>query len=45
MAFGVVSGVSQGMGVLGGDGECQRKRSSFGVNVGHPIVTNEDFVA
>jgi len=38
MLFGVVSAVGQGMGVLFGGGDC---RGSFGVNFGHPIVTNE----
>jgi len=43
--FGVVSGVGRGMGVLDGGGDHRRGRGSFGVNVGHPIVTNGDFVA
>jgi len=45
MPFGVVSGVDRRMDVLDGDGGRRRERSSFGVNVGHPIVTNGDFVA
>jgi len=45
MPFGVVSGVGRGMGVLDRRGYSQRGRSSFGVNVGRPIVTNGDFVA
>ena len=45
ITFGVVSGVSRGMGVLDRGGDHRRGRSSFGVNVGHSIVTNEDFVA
>jgi len=32
------------MGVLHGGGDRRRRRSSFGVNVGHHIVTNMDFV-
>jgi len=43
MLFGVVSGISQGMGVLDGvivEGE----GTVFGVNAGHRIVTNGDFV-
>jgi len=42
MPFRVMSGVSRGMGVLDRDGDRQRVRCSFGVNVGHPIVTNGD---
>jgi len=45
MPFWVVSGVGRGMGVLAGGGYHRRERGSFGVNVGHPIVTSEDFVA
>jgi len=40
----VVNGVSRGMGVLDFGGDRRRGRGSFGVNVGHPIVTNGDFV-
>ena len=40
MPFGVVSRVGRRMGVLDGGGYRQRGRDSFGVNVGHPIVTN-----
>jgi len=39
MPFGVVSRVSRGMSVLDGDEYRQRGRVSFGVNVGHPIVS------
>ena len=39
--FGVVSG----MGVLDGVEDRRRGRGSFVVNVGHPTVTNGDFVA
>ena len=39
--FGVVSGVSRGMGVL--DGVVMLKgKGHFGVNLGRPIVTSED---
>jgi len=40
MSFGMVSGVGRGRGALDGDGDRRRGRSSFGVNVGHPIVTD-----
>ena len=43
MPFGMVSGVDRGMGVLDGGGDCRRGRSSFGVNLGRPIVTNGAF--
>ena len=39
MPFGVVSGVGRGMGVLDVGGDRGRRRGSFGVNVGYPIVT------
>ena len=45
MPFGVVSGIDRGMGVLDGGGDRRRKRGSFGVNVGRPVVTKGDFVA
>jgi len=32
------------MGVLDRDRDRRRKGVSFGVNVGHPIITNGDFV-
>ena len=32
------------MGILDGDGDHRRERTLLGVNVGHPIVTNGDFV-
>jgi len=43
MPFGVVSGVGRRIGVLyrGGD----RRRGSFEVNLGRPIVARGDFVA
>jgi len=40
MPFGVVSGVDRGMGVLDEDGDRQRGRGSFGVNMVHPVITN-----
>jgi len=43
MPFGMVSGVDLGMGVLDDGGD--HRRGSFGVNLGHCIVTNGDFVA
>jgi len=45
MPFRVVRGVTQGMGVLDGDGDHQTGKGIFGVNVGHLIVTTGDFVA
>ena len=33
------------MGVLHGGGDHRRERAVLGVNVGHPIVANGDFVA
>jgi len=45
MFFGVVSGVSQYIGVLDEGGDRRRGRDILGVNVGHLIVTNGDFVA
>ena len=44
MPFEVVFGVGRWMAVLDGSGDCRRGRDSFGVNLGHPIVTNWDFV-
>jgi len=41
----VVSGVSRGRGVLDRRGDRRKGRAGFRVNVGHPIVTNGDFVA
>ena len=42
-AVGMVSGVGQGMGVLDGVVIVEGK-GSFGVNLGHPIITNGYFV-
>jgi len=44
MQFGMVGGVGQGMGVLDGRGDRRRAGAVLVVNVGHPIVTNENFV-
>jgi len=41
MPFGVVSRVGRGMGVLDDGGDRRKGRSSFGVNVRHPIITNK----
>jgi len=41
----VASGVDRGMGVLDRGGDRRRGRDNLGVNVGHPFVTNGDFVA
>ena len=45
MLFGVVSGVGQGVGELDGMEIVGREGVVLWVNVGHPIVTNGDFVA
>jgi len=45
MPFGVVCGVSRGMGVLHGVEIVEGEGAVFRVNVGHPFVTNGDFVA
>jgi len=44
MPFGVVSGVGQGTGVLDG-AEIVDGKVVLEINVGHPIVTNGNFVA
>jgi len=41
----MVSGVGRRMGVLDGGGDRRRGSGRIGINVGHPIVTNGDFVA
>jgi len=41
--FEVVRGVGREIGVLDGV-KSSKGRGTFGVNVGHPIVTNGDFV-
>jgi len=38
-------GVGRGMGVLDGVEVVEGKGHFCGVNVGHPIVTNEEFMA
>jgi len=45
MPFGVVSGVSRGMGVLGEMVIVEGEGAVLGVNWRRPIVTNGDFVA
>jgi len=44
MPFGVVSGVWLGMGVLDRGGDRRREGTVLEVNLGRPIVTNEDLV-
>ena len=39
------SGIGRGMGVLDGVKIVEGEGAVLGVNVGHPIVTNGDFVA
>jgi len=45
MPFEMESGVGRGMSVLDGVEIVEEKGAVLGVNVGHPIVTNGDFVA
>jgi len=45
MPFGMVSGGGQGMGVLDGVVIIKGEGAVLGVNLGHPIVTNGEFVA
>jgi len=45
MPFGVVCGVGRGMGVLDGVEIVEGKGEVLGKYMGHPIVTNGDFVA
>jgi len=45
MPFRVVSGVDRVMDVLDGVETVKGEGAVLGVNVGHPIVTNGDFVA
>ena len=45
MPFGMVSGVSRGMGVLGGVEIDKGEEAVLGVNVGHLILANGDFTA
>jgi len=45
MAFGVVSGVGLGNGVLDFGDDRRREGADFGVNLRRPILTNGDFVA
>ena len=45
MPFGVVSEIGRGIGVSDGVVIVEGEGSVLGVNLGHPIVTNGDFVA
>ena len=45
MPFGMVSGVSRGIGVLTGVVIVEGEGAVLGVNLGRLIVTNGDFVA
>jgi len=45
MPFGMVSGVSRGMGVLDGVVIVEGKGAFLWVNLGRPLLTNGDFVA
>ena len=45
MPFGVMSGVGRGMGVLDGLVIVGGQGALLGVDLGRPIVTNEDFDA
>ena len=45
MPFGMVSGVSRGMGVLDRAEIVEGEGAVLGVNIEHPIVTNGDFTA
>jgi len=45
MLFGMVSGVSRGMGELDGVVIIEGEWAVLGVNLGHPIITNGVFVA
>jgi len=45
MPFGVVSGISQGMGVLDGGDDVEGEWVVLRVNLGCSIITNGDFVA
>jgi len=40
MPFGMVIGVSRGMGVLDGGGYRRREAAVLGLNLGHPVVPN-----
>jgi len=45
MPCGMVNGFGRGIGVLDGGGDRRRRRGSFWVISGRPIVTNWAFVA
>jgi len=44
MPFEVTRGVGQGMGVLDGAETVEREGAVLRINVGHPILTNGNFV-
>jgi len=43
MAFGMVSGVGRGMGILDGVVIVEEEGAVLGLNLGHTILTNGDF--
>ena len=45
LSFGGVSGMGSGIRVLDRGYDRRKERDSFGVNLGHPIITNGGFVA
>jgi len=45
MPFGVVSGVGRGMGVLDGVVIIEGEEADLGMNLGRPVVTNEDILS
>jgi len=45
MPFGVVSGIGPGIGALDGVEIVDGKGAVWGINAGHPIVINGNFVA
>jgi len=45
MPYGMMSGIGRGMAVLDGLVIVEGEGAVFGVNLGHPIVINGDFVA
>jgi len=45
MPFGMGSGISRRIGILGGLVNVEGEGAVLGVNLGHSIVTNGDFVA
>jgi len=45
MPFGVVGQLGIKIRQVIGTGDCPTARDNYGVDIGHPIVTNGDFVA